>query len=138
MLLYKTRLYGYLLTACIAGYIWLYYNISQTSSGSHSIQVCPIKKTTSIPCPSCGSTRAVVALMKGEILESFYINPLGILVALIMLIIPFWILIDLTTKRKSLFDFYFQIETFLKKPKVAASLLLLVVINWIWNIAKGL
>lgn len=139
MSLNKSRLYIILSVANLAGYIWLYYGISNANKGNHHmVGVCLIKQVTNIPCPSCGSTRSVLALLQGGFLESLYINPFGLLIALFMLVTPIWILFDLITKRKTLFDFYFYSEAFLKKQVVAIPLVLIVILNWIWNISKGL
>jgi len=123
----------------MAGYIWLYYNISSISVESNdSVGVCFIKNITSIPCPSCGTTRSVISLTKGHFFEAITINPLGLIVSLIMLIVPIWIIIDVVVKRNSLFDFYKKIEIYLNKKKYAIPLIILVIINWIWNITKRL
>jgi hypothetical protein len=61
-----------------------------------------------------------------------------LVVALIMILVPLWIIFDLIAKRHSLFNFYGQIENYLKKPKVLVVFILLVMLNWIWNITKGL
>lgn len=71
-------------------------------------------------------------------MEALRINPLGYIVAIIMLLTPAWVLLDIATKRKSLLELYLKIETYLRQPKFAIPLILLVVINWIWNIIKGL
>jgi hypothetical protein len=63
---------------------------------------------------------------------------LGYLASFLLLIIPFWIVLDITRNRMSLLDFYQKTETYLKKPTFAIPFLILVVINWIWNIKKGL
>ena len=55
-----------------------------------------------------------------------------------MLITPIWILFDVTTKKKTLLNFYRQIEIVLRKPQIAIPLILFVLINWIWNITKEL
>jgi len=65
-------------------------------------------------------------------------NPLGIFLAIIMSIAPFWILFDKITKKNTLFNFYKKTEEILKKPRYAIPLIFLVIINWIWNITKGL
>lgn len=134
----RNKLYTILFTACIAGYIWLYFSLNTTETKNKSFEVCLIKHTTNIPCPSCGSTRAIISLTKGNFLEALIINPLGYIVVVIMFSAPIWIAIDIITKRKTLFEFYQKIETYLKKPRYAIPLLLLVIINWIWNITKGL
>src|SRR5690606_21888575 len=102
-----------------------------------SLNVCFIKHLTNIPCPSCGSTRSIISLTKGNFVEAFDLNPIGYIVALIMLAAPIWIILDLISKNQSLFKFYQKIENHLKNPKYAIPLILLVIINWIWNIVKG-
>ena len=138
MTLNRGRLYTIVFIACFAGYIWLYLNISETLTGQQSVDVCLIKQVTNIPCPSCGSTRSIISLTKGQLTEAFSINPLGIVVAIIMLFAPIWIVIDLLFKRKTLFNFYLQLESLLQQRKYAIPLGLLVLLNWVWNIVKGL
>ncbi len=138
MTLNRNKLYSILFISCIAGYIWLYISLNNTVTSSQAYDVCLIKHITNIPCPSCGSTRSIVSLTNGNFIEALHINPMGFIVAAIMFIAPLWILIDLATRRKTLFEFYQKIETYLKRPQYAIPLILLVIINWIWNIAKGL
>lgn len=138
MLLDRNKLYSILLIACLAGYIWLYYSITSNVTENKSVEVCLIKHATNIPCPSCGSTRSIISLTKGNFVEAFDLNPIGYIVALIMLISPVWIISDVILKNNSLFKCYQIIERHLKKPKYVIPLILLVIINWVWNITKGL
>lgn len=138
MTLNRDRLYLIMFIACIAGNIWLYYNITQNYVENKSLGVCLIKRFTNIPCPSCGSTRSIISLIKGNIVEALTINPFGLIVASIMFIAPFWIVIDIATRSNTLFNFYLKVEMHLKTPKFAIPLILLVIANWIWNISKGL
>jgi hypothetical protein len=105
---------------------------------SKSVEVCLIKHVTNIPCPSCGSTRSVMSLTKGDFIGALNVNPMGYIVALIMLMAPIWIVVDLIMRNNTLFNTYQKMETLLKRPTYAIPLALLVIINWIWNIAKGL
>ena len=138
MTLDRNKLYTLVITACLAGYIWLYFSITKNFNESKLVDVCLIKHLTNKPCPSCGSTRSVVSLIKGDFIEAFNINPIGYLVIIIMIIAPIWIIADTIKRTKTFFDFYLKIETYLKRPKIAIPLILLVIINWIWNITKGL
>lgn len=138
MTLNRNRLYSILLIACLVGYVWVYFNITENWAENSSVEVCLIKHATNIPCPSCGSTRSVISLAKGDFINALLTNPLGYLVATIMLITPLWIALDIARKRKTLFNFYRRVELKLKKPGLAIPLILLLVINWIWNISKGL
>ena len=134
----RNKLYLLLFTACFAGYIWLFYNVSTSGTVKNSVEACLIKNATNIPCPSCGSTRSMISLTKGNFVEAFDINPIGYIVAFIMLIAPIWIVVDIILRNNSLFVCYQKIESHLKKPKYAIPLILLVIINWIWNITKGI
>jgi hypothetical protein len=134
----RLKLYLLLGIACLAGYTWLYLSMTNNSPQRDMMEVCLIKHVVNIPCPSCGSTRSVISLAKGEFLQALEINPLGYVVATIMLLIPFWIIFDIMIKRKTLFEFYQKTEMFLKRPRFAIPLILLVIINWVWNITKGL
>lgn len=138
MILGRNKLYSILIIACIAGYIWLYYSTITNTTENKSVEVCLIKYAINIPCPSCGSTRSLISLTKGYFVEAFDLNPIGYIVALIMLTAPVWIVADLILKNNSLFKCYQKVEDYLKKPKYAIPLILLVIINWIWNIIKGL
>lgn len=138
MPLSRSKLYTLLFIACCAGYIWLYIGITTNKTETNPVEVCLIKQITNIPCPSCGSTRSVLALLHGELVQSVLINPFGLIIVFIMVVTPVWILMDIVTKRQSLYHFYHKMENVLKKPQFAIPLILLVILNWIWNIIKGL
>lgn len=138
-MLTRNKLYLLILVACAAGYSWITLNfIYQTDAKSTTFGVCLFKHVTSLPCPSCGSTRSVLSLVEGHWMSSLLINPLGLPLAIFLLTAPLWILADLFTGRSTFFNFYSATENYLKKPWVAIPLIALVVINWIWNINKGL
>lgn len=132
----RNKLYSLLLIACLAGFIYLFYNIHTLQS--QTFRVCIIKNVTGFPCPSCGTTRAVTLILEGKFIESLLLNPFGILVAVVMTIFPFWILIDIILKKESFFRMYKKTEATSRKPWLASILILLVLLNWIWNIYKHL
>ena len=138
MSLSRNRLYTLLFLACIAGYIWTFINMQDTHAGHLSAEVCLFKNVTNIPCPSCGTSRAVVALLHGHYSDAFYMNPIGFIVASIMLLAPIWIIADLLRRSSSLYSCYRQAELALRKPQYAIPMVTLVLVNWMWNINKGL
>lgn len=97
-----------------------------------------IKSITGYPCPSCGTTRAIVFLSKGEVIQSIQQNPFGLVVGLLMVVLPFWITFDIIKKKDTFHQFYLKIETIIRRPKVVLVLILLVILNWIWNLYKHL
>lgn len=135
MAISKNKLYFITVTICFFGLIWL--GIEYFYHGS--ITLCPIKNITGYPCPSCGSTRSIQALFKGDILQAILINPLGIISFLILIGILLLISIDFLFKKEYYYQTYRWIEGYLQSNKLFSSLLiLLILINWIWNIKKGL
>ncbi len=135
----RSKLYSILILACISGYVWLAitFFIGSLSNGNE-YGVCLIKSITNIPCPSCGSTRAVLTFFKGDFLDSLYWNPMGLILIVILFVSPIWILYDVLTRKSSLFIFYNHTELLLKRKWIVIPAILLVLANWIWNICKGL
>lgn len=133
------NLYIFFAVACLTGYVWLYFaaTAEKSTRTSSPVEMCLIKHVTGIPCPSCGSTRSVVSLINGDIAGSIHNNPIGIFIAIVLVIFPPWILFDVTAKKQTLYAVYGRMEVFLRKRMVAIPLIILVLVNWVWNIAKG-
>jgi hypothetical protein len=138
MSLKRNQFYLFLSLGCLVGYLWLALvgRLNPEEIGS-SYDVCLIKHFVHIPCPSCGSTRSVLALIHGDIAGGLYWNPLGFLILTFLLITPFWIVYDLLLKRESCYQFFNLFESTLRRKWVAIPAIALVLINWIWNIVKG-
>jgi hypothetical protein len=135
----KKKLYALLFFGCMSGFAWIGFNyFSKKETGKHPPSFCIIKNVTSLPCPACGSTRSVMSLSEGNLKAALHWNPLGLLLAIVMLIVPLWIVYDLAQKKQSLMNTYVQAEIVLRKKIVYLPLLFLVTLNWIWNIFKGL
>ncbi|RZJ73276.1 DUF2752 domain-containing protein [Flavobacterium sp.] len=132
----KDKLYSLAGWACAAGY--LYFVLFGFVLKESPFGVCLFKNATGIPCPSCGATRALKLLVHGEFWESLLMNPIGIILAVFMILIPIWILSDKIQNHQSFYNFYLKSEQRLRKPAVAITLVALVVANWVWGISKGL
>jgi hypothetical protein len=133
------RLYLLLLAGCLAGYVWIGLSMRERGEGAHiHPELCVIKNVTGVACPSCGTTRSVMEVVRGEFLNAGKINPLGYLVVLILVVVPPWIVLDFLWKRWTLYEVYRKTEGVLRIPWVAILLGGLVVLNWIWNISKDL
>lgn len=87
-------------------------------------ETCPFHWLTGHPCATCGSTRALLALLQGRILEALWYNPL---IAALLLVGGTLGLLRLITGRSLLIHL---------KPKerwVVGMLALLVFLgNWVW------
>jgi len=134
----------YILLAILsmAGYAWLGWNLVEDSSAPTACPVngaCLFKAVTHLPCPSCGTTRALVLLMEGEVRGSLLVNPFGAVLGLMLIIVPIWILLDTIRKSNGFFRCYSLAERVLATNKwISASAIAVVLLNWFWNISKGL
>jgi hypothetical protein len=60
------------------------------------VSLCPVKAATGVPCPTCGSTRAVMAAAHGDLVAAFAYNPFttiivfGVLVWLVARFVVGW------------------------------------------------
>ena len=132
-------LYRLLTGAFLLGYSWLFYNLAFNASSEDGFTgVCLIKNISDIPCPSCGSTRAIIALLSGHFSESLLINPLGLILSAMMILGPLWIFYDYSARKQTFYDAYKRMEEWMKKPQLYMPCIMLVLLNWYWNISKGL
>lgn len=138
MLSTRNKLYLFLAVACVAGYgciFWTYRFYPLASRKEYGL--CMFKKITSIPCPSCGSTRSILFLLQGDIAQAFMMNPIGIFLLIIMVVSPLWIAFDVIVKKNTLFHTYSTMENLLRKKSISLPMVALVLANWYWNITKG-
>jgi len=118
----------------MAGYAWLFWNYKHAATLDTNLQVCLFHRITGVPCPSCGNTHALVYLMQGNIHKAIVTNPLSLVLAAMLLVIPAWIVVDILRKKNNFFAFYHKTEAFLKKRWVAIPSVAFVLLIWIFKI----
>ena len=123
--------------ACLAGYAWLFYAVYLNSKINPGFGICMFKNITGVPCPSCGTTRSLILLANCHFKEAILMNPLGIVLAIMMIMIPILMIFDSVFKRQMLFDWYQKAERIIRIKWIAALLITLISANWIWNIYKN-
>jgi|ERR1041385_799059 hypothetical protein len=135
----RKTLYLLLLGLSMAGYAWLGWNIVHEQGGDETPTLCIFKEITHLPCPACGTTRSLILLVHGKLRESLLTNPSGGMLAIAMIIVPLCILTDVLRKRDSFFRWYQSAEILLARKKwISIPTMTLLVVNWVWNISKGL
>jgi len=134
----RNKLYALLSAACAAGYIWLFIAYNRTILNGVEPGVCLFKRITSIPCASCGSTRSVLSLIDGDVWGALRWNPFGFILMVILVIFPIWMLYDVIRHEATLFNAYKNSERFLERKWIALAAILIVLLNWVWNIYKEL
>jgi hypothetical protein len=117
-----------------AGLIWVVLN----GIGVISFSPCLFHLITGLPCPSCGTTRAILALFEGNWAGSLRINPLGLLSVGLFTSGALIILLERTIRKPLLKHVVNRCVFLLQQKHVAAPLVLLLLVNWFWNISKGL
>ncbi|MFV0583034.1 MAG: DUF2752 domain-containing protein [Parabacteroides gordonii] len=117
--------YAYLAVIIIAGYALFSFP-------------CLFHSVTGYPCPACGTRRALFALLNGNIYESILINPYGLLLLLLATSYIIGTVSDLIRKRQQFRNWLKQTEQYLTNKYILTILIALTILNWIWNINKGL
>jgi len=130
----RNKLYSIVLALSMAGYAWFLWNYHNLANSN--INVCLFKKITGLPCPSCGTTRAIICITRGNFLDALNTNPLGFVVILMLIVIPIWILLDLITKKNGFHSFYKKSELILRKKWIALPAVVLILVVWVLNIIK--
>ncbi len=110
----------------IMGYFLLIFQTNNT--------VCVFKNITGLPCAGCGTTRAIIFLFQGNLKQSILTNPLGVISFFLSIISLIWICIDFYRKTNSFYKFIYK----KRKNSFILPFILLTILNWIWNIAKGI
>lgn len=131
-----TRRAFYLLAAglCALGYAWVAFSGAVSEAGSP----CLFRWLTGVPCPACGSTRALRVLLQGDVAQAFLINPNGIVLAVLLVGVPVGLLADAVRRRATLYVLFCRIDTTLRRRMWFVAGAVLVLLNWIWNIYKGI
>lgn len=113
----------------VIGSLWIFYSERLPIHPS-----CLMKTLSGVPCPGCGGTRAVSALLHGDVFNAIYINPLSLLVFIFFCIAPIWTFIDGIRNKRTLYN--------VLTKRISMSWIIIfsviIVLNWIWNIIKGI
>jgi hypothetical protein len=138
----RSRLYAVVLAFTVLGYTWVAWSLAAGPGpppGDRALpSPCIFKAATGLPCPSCGTTRAIAALAGGDVGGSLLWNPFGLLVALGAIVIPPWVLADLLRARDGFHRLYLSAERALGRSRpLAFACAALVLANWGWNVIKG-
>lgn len=105
--------------------IWQINSLMETAQAEYGLP-CLFRFFTGLYCPGCGGTRAVKALLSGEIVKSLYFHPLVPYVAAAGAVeIGFWIKGRLRPSAKNFPGFSYRLSRW------AIGALAIVLINWI-------
>jgi hypothetical protein len=111
--------------ALVLGWFFRDFLLAQTS-------LCLFKSVSGIECPSCGSTRSVLAFLSGEIWLSLRYNLLGFLFGVLMLALPLLWFVEKVFKRVLIYALYVWLSIKFKRRRFLWFAVVLVVIYWIY------
>ena len=134
----KKTLYFFILGFALTGYAWIALNYQLLKAERPALNVCLFKLATGLPCPSCGTTHSVISITRGNFKTAVHQNILGFPAAILLLVLPVWVLFDLILRKEHFYVFYLQVESFLRKKIVAFPLIIFILANWAWHIYQSL
>ena len=104
-----------------------------------NVTVCPVKRMTGVPCPGCGTSRTLKALLHGDFVTAFTLNPINLFFCLVVAAVLLTTLVSsYRQKEDTLSTDIKRIESVIQRPVVYIPLIAVVLINWISVIIKGL
>lgn len=107
----------------VGGIVWIYFSIPMPR--------CIFKLFTGIPCPTCGTTRCIMYILKGEIHKAFNINPLTFISILFIFIYNCYALITVVFRLPRLRDIVLSRRS---KVAIRVFIILIFVSNWFYLI----
>lgn len=125
-----SRFYALCVAGCLGGWTWIGMTISQ--SGQEIWKGCLMKQFFHIPCPACGVTRAIVALLDGHIQEAMIWNPLGIVLLMLLVLLTVGLPYDWFCHRQSLYSLFLWVDACLHRKVVFILFVGAMLLNWWW------
>jgi hypothetical protein len=93
---------------------------------------CGFKQRFNLPCPTCGMTTSALAFARGQILQSFYIQPAAAMLCGILVIVAFLAFFT------AVFGVYFQLLVRIKLKYVILVLVAIIAAGWMVTLARAL
>lgn len=116
--------------------VWLWLIIAMNAEGQASVIVCPSRLLLDIPCPGCGTTRAVLLLFEGRVCEAVRMNANVIPAALFIAGYPPLALLCIARRRDYLSALAARAERLLHKKAVLALVILAELAVWAVNLHR--
>ena len=122
--------YALCVAGCLGGWTWIALAMSQSGPGIW--KGCLMKQIFHIPCPACGSTRAIIALLHGHLQEALAWNPLGIVLFVLLLLLTVLLPYDGFRQCRCLYSLFLRVDACLHCKVVFILFAAAMIINWWW------
>lgn len=117
---------------------WISWNYFCLLYAKPGIEICILKRTVGLACPSCGTTRSILHILHGDLISAFFFNPLGIVLFPGIVLMPFWVFYDYWYSKRTLWGIYQYLLQNFQNKKFILVVIVLILLNWFWNIQKGI
>ena len=97
------------------------------------VMLCPLRRYTGIPCFTCGSTRAILALISGDIKTAFLMQPLVISLVCILAPIALFSLSTALLQKRLFMVSFSRVEKVILLFFLSAATLL----NWLYLLSTN-
>ena len=114
------------LASAVGAWLWLRLG--------YPVPRCTWHEFTGIPCPSCGATRSVIAILSGDWLRAFLLNPLVFLGAIGVVLYDLYAAVVLTRRAPRL-----RVDDISRATgrAIRVGVIALLAGNWAWLIYRG-
>ena len=96
------------------------------------LTLCPMKRLLGVPCPTCGATRAVVLLLRGDVCGAFVMQPLAMGVVCLLAPAALAVRLAFGARRTKAF-----LSAAARTPTFWFAVVAAVLANWAYVIAHG-
>jgi hypothetical protein len=118
-----------LLTAIYLSLVGLWMLAGRSQAGERP-ELCLFRRLTGWPCPSCGTTRSLMALANGELRQAIAYNPLAVTLCVAALGL---LILRLGFRRRIVW-----ITSPTSRRCVTAALILVVLANWLYVLTASM
>lgn len=123
----------------LLGLMWCMYNRLVPAGSRLAWLKCPFKQITHLPCPGCGTTRGMLALIHGDISKTVLCyNALCVVELPVLVLTAIWLAFDITTGRNGLYHTWARLNVCINRRWTLVAVVSVIGLNWMWNILKGL
>lgn len=116
----------------ITGLVWLFLFFLVDVD----VVLCPFRALTTLPCPACGTTRALVCVAQGYVGRALLLNPNILFILPATIIYTVAGIIDLLFGKSYIPFLYGKVKALLSNKLILAAFLLFESLVWLHNLLR--
>ena len=112
-----------------SGYIWI--GFSFFTEGQTELIVCPFRLITGIPCPGCGLTRGIMAILHGNLHDALALHILSFPAVVALTILPIVLCYDFVFHSNVTQKIFDKINFILSKLYISIPFCIIAFADWL-------